>query len=191
MAASIVYFPPVMDAYVAEYYPDTNFGPVPYLYSNRYQGEGDIYRTYIEFSLCYGCNYIPPNSCIECAYLYLPIYRNEFPCNRELYAHRVLESWDEYSITWNNQPLYDPVPATQTTIAPGFLGTVCLNVTDVVVGWYMGYYANFGLLLRCDECIDSLIGFYSREFPNSDYWPRLVVYYTENCCVPRNTISSP
>jgi riboflavin synthase len=43
-----------------------------------------------------------------------------------------------------------------------------------------------GLLLKCDEPFDSLLGFYSREFEDSTYWPRLCVSYGVKCCVDRH-----
>lgn len=176
-------FTPVQDAYVAEFYPDTNFGDSPYLFTNRFQGCGDIYRTYLQFDLCsLICNSIPPNSCIRHATLWFPICRNEVPeCDNELYAVRVLQNWFESDVTWNNQPITALTPDGYTVITPSD-DWVYMDITDLVNWWYSGYYPNFGLLLRCDEDIDSLISFFSHEYPNSDYWPRLTIWYTVNCC---------
>ncbi len=184
-ATANITFLPVQDAYVAEFYPDTNFGCSPYLFTNRFQGCGDIYRTYIKFDLCSMiCNQIPPNSCIRYACLWFPLYRNEVPiCGNTLYVYRVIQDWEEHCITWNNQPITALIPDGSTFVAPDDQ-YVHIDITDLVNWWYNGLYPNFGLQLRCDEDFDSLLAFFSREYPNSDYWPRLTVWYSENCCSP-------
>ena len=178
-------FTPEKDAYVAEFYPNSNFGDSPSLFTNRFDGCGDVYRTYIKFDLCsLLCNYIPPNSCIRYACLWFPINRNEVPCNDNiLYAYRVIEDWEEYGITWNNQPITALIPDGSTLITPSD-DYVHIDITNLVEWWYSGFYPNNGILLKCDESYDSLIGFFSREYANSDYWPRITVYFTENCCCP-------
>ncbi|HZK44181.1 MAG TPA: DNRLRE domain-containing protein [Syntrophomonadaceae bacterium] len=186
-------FTPEKDAYVAQYYPDTNFGLSPYLFTNRFEGNCDIYRAYIKFDLCSMlCNQIPPNSCITYACLEFPLSRNEVPpCDNTLYVYRVLQDWAEEGITWNNQPITALIPDGSTTIT-SYDDCINIDITELVNWWYSGFYANFGLQLRCDECLDSLLGFFSREYPNSDYWPRLTVYYYENCCCPfSNGIGEP
>ncbi len=186
-------FVPTKDAYVAEFYPNTNFGFSPYLFTNRFQGCGDIYRTYIQFDLCsMACNQIPPNSCIRYASLWFPLDRNEVPvCNNELYVYRVLQDWAEGAITWNNQPITALIPDGLTLVTPSD-DFVYINITELVSWWYSGLYPNFGLQLRCNEGFDSLLSFFSREYPNSDYWPRITVWYTENCCcsIPCNGITN-
>ncbi|NLB89190.1 MAG: DNRLRE domain-containing protein [Syntrophomonadaceae bacterium] len=180
-------FLPVKDAYVAEFYPDENFGCSPYLFTNRFQGCGDIYRTYIKFDLCsLLCNQIPPNSTIKHASLWFPLFRNEVPeSNNTLYVYRVIQDWDEHLITWNNQPITALIADGSTVVTPSD-DFIYIDITHLVNWWYNGLYPNFGLQLRCDEDFDSLLGFFSKEYPNSDYWPRLTVWYHENCCIPHS-----
>lgn len=180
---TFVYYTPLQDAYIAEYYPDTNFGNIPYLYTNNYQGTYDEYRSLVQFDLCNECNPIPPNSVLDPNFLYLHIYRNEIPDSTTLYAYRIKQAWNEHTVTWNNLPLFDPIPVGQVDIAAGFFGQVQMPLDPAVVqSWYNGYYQNYGLLLKCNETANSLIGFYSREFFDPDLWPRLVVCYYQNCC---------
>lgn len=163
-------FTPVKDAYVAEFYPNKNFGCSPYLFTNRFQGCGDIYRTYIKFDLCsLPCNQIPPNSTIKHATLWFPLFRNEVPeSGNTLYVYRVIQDWDECSITWNNQPITALIADGSTNVSPGD-DFIYIDVTHLVNWWYNGLYPNFGMQLRCDENFDSLLGFFSRQYPNSDY----------------------
>lgn len=175
-----IFFHPLKDAYIAEYYPNTNFGQSPYLFTNRYQGANDIYRSLIKFDLCsLVCNYIPPCSCIQSAWLELPIFRNEIPCENTVMVFRLLDNWDEYGVTWNNQPYFDPTPIGSVIVPASYFGTLYIDLTDLVRGWYEGYYPNQGLLLTCFEQVDSLLGFFSREYPNNDLWPILGVQYVE------------
>lgn len=179
-------FTPSQDAYIAEYYPTANFGTVPYLYVSRYKQAGDIYRSLIQFDLCsLSCNYIPPNSCIEEAYLELPVYRNEIPAGEKvnLKVYRVLQAWDEFKVTWNTQPFTANTTDGNKDVASGYFGTVSIEITDLVKGWYDGSIVNNGLLLKGSENNNRLLGFYSREFYDSGQWPRLVICYEQNCCV--------
>lgn len=180
-----IYFTPEKDAYIAQYYPDINFGDVPYLYTNRYQGCNDEYQSLIKFDLCsLGCNQIPSNSEINPTRLYLKIYRNEIPHTTRLYAYRIMQYWDENTVTWNNKPMVDYSQAVgHVDIDAGYFGWVNMELNyNIVQKWYNGYYRNYGLLLKCEEPCDSLIGFYSREFYNPDYWPMLGICYYQNCC---------
>lgn len=181
-----IYFTPEKDAYVSEYYAATNFGDVPYLYVNRFQGPNDDYQSLLKFDLCsLACNQVPPNSEINPTKLYLKIYRNEVPVLTRVFAYRIKQPWDEAGVTWNTRPMVDySMPVGYIDIAAGASGTVEMDLNPtIVMGWYNGYYMNHGLLLKCDEPANSLIGFYSREFTDPDYWPKLGICYAQNCCV--------
>lgn len=185
-------FFPTQDAYIAEFYPTVNFGSVPFLYVSQYDCPSvpcppcrDDYRSLIKFDLCsLGCNFIPPNSEICYAYLVLSIYRNEVPYDIEVCAHEVLQPWGENSVTWNNQPLFDSMPVDCSTVSPGDFSELYFDICPLVRGWYSGCSANNGILLIGNEEVNSLVGFYSKEFPDSRLWPRLVVGYFQKCCIP-------
>lgn len=183
-------FTPTKDAYISEFYANKNFGDRFYLFTNQFQGCGDEYQSLIQFDLCQdNCRMIPPNSFIKEATLRLWVYRNEVPCGRttDLCAYPVVQNWKEFKVTWNNRPLIDNCHSFCTTVSPGFVNDwLEINVTDLVKAWYEGCIVNDGLLLKCDEPFDSLLGFYSREFENSTYWPRLCVSYGVKCCVDRH-----
>ncbi len=182
-------FFPKQEAYIAEFYPDTNFGAVPFLYVSQYDCPPvpdpcpcrDDYRSLVQFDLCsLCCNFIPPNSKICFAYLVLSIYRNEVPYDIQVCAHRVLQPWKEFAVTWDDQPLFDPDPVDCVTVSPGEFGEISFDVKDLVEGWYSGCIANNGILLIGNEEVNSLVGFYSSEYPDSRLWPRLVVGYKQH-----------
>ncbi|MBO8159586.1 DNRLRE domain-containing protein [Thermosyntropha sp.] len=184
-STSLICFTPCQDAYIAQYYPNTNFGCIPYLYTNLYKSSSDEYQSLIQFNLCsLDCNQIPPNSHITCAKLCLKIYRNEVPNKTRLYAYRIKQAWDEFSVTWDHKPAVDySNPVGYVDVCSGYFGWVEMEIDySLVQSWYNGCCPNYGLLLKCDEPCNSLIGFYSREFSDPDYWPRLMIYYYVNCC---------
>ncbi|MDD2619544.1 MAG: DNRLRE domain-containing protein [Syntrophomonadaceae bacterium] len=183
---TFIYFTPEKDAYISEYYANSNFGDVPYLYTNNYKSAVDEYQSLVKFDLCsLSCNQVPPNSDLDPNQLFLHIYRNEIPSCTRLYAYRVVSYWDELKVTWNTKPLVDyNSPVGYVDIPSGYFGQVTMDLDPFVIqSWYNGYYKNNGLLLKCDEPCNSLIGFYSREFINPDLWPKLWVCYDLNCCV--------
>lgn len=180
-----VYFKPIQDAYVSEFYPDQNFGQVPYLFCNRYQGSYDEYQSLVQFDLCsLGCNGVPVNSTVDPNFLYLNIYRNEIPSSTRLYAYRIKQWWDENTVTWNTRPLVDySYPVGYVDIPSGYFGPVQMTLDPaIVMKWYNGYYQNYGLLLKCEVPENSLIGFFAREYNDADFWPTLAVCYTQHCC---------
>lgn len=177
---------PEKDAYISEYYPDTNFGDRYYLFANRFQGCGDEYKSLMKFDLCAGCNTVPPNSCIVHATLKLWVYRNEVPVNEttDLCVYPVVQYWNELGVTWNNRPNVNFSDSYCTSVCPDEVNQwICINVTDLVRQWYTGCVVNDGILIKCDEPYDSLLGFYSREYEDSTYWPRLSICYGVNCCI--------
>ncbi len=173
-----IFFPPKKDSYVAEYNPGKNYGGLSYLFCGRFQGPGDIYRSLIQFDFTsLGGNYIPPGSDIVSAKVLLHMFRNETREPTILGAYMVKQLWHEFTVSWSTQPLFADTPTGTTTIKPGYLGLVCLDVTALVRGWYDGSIANMGLLLRGPENRDGILGFYSREHEDSTLWPRLAVEY--------------
>lgn len=191
-------FFPSQDAYISEFYPTTNFGEIPFLYVSQYDCPTvpcpcpDDYRSLLQFDLCsLGCNFIPPNSEICYAYLVLSIYRNEVPYDIDVCVHQVLQPWAELGVTWNSQPGFDPSPVDCSTVSPGDFGELYFDVCSLVRGWYSGCIANNGILLIGNEEINSLVGFFATEYPNSNLWPRLVVGYFQKCCLPLVNGSSP
>ena len=80
---------PKMNTFIAEWYPDTNFGDYDSLYVSRYLQEGDRYRSLLFFNL----RAIPATSSIIKAELLLDIYRNEVEHWIDVTAHRLLNNW--------------------------------------------------------------------------------------------------
>ena len=98
---------PIDDAQVVEGYPTSNYGSATYLYVQSASASASSYqdeRTWIKFDLT---GYIPDNTTIEKATLRLYAWKGQ-GMHMEASAHGSLDdTWDETSITWNNQPSLD------------------------------------------------------------------------------------
>lgn len=166
---------PKEDAYISQYYANSNFGAEPYLYTNRYQGPGDEYQSLLKFNgefqfrdFNHHHNFCHPVRRFR-SKLRLRIYRNEIPSTATLLVYKVIGDWSELNVTWNNRPAIDPTPIGSKVIHAGYFGWVEIDLD------YVDYTWDQGLLLKCDEPFNSLIGFYSREYSDSSYWPQLQV----------------
>jgi len=205
------YINPNEDAYISQYYANANFGGEPYLYTNRYQGLGDDYQALLKFDVLYNyynghygdCNAYYNrwgNLSDECNYgwthhhnhyrrpyqLRLKIYRNEIPASTTLYAYRITEDWSELGVTWNNRPAIASLPVGSAVVNAGDFGWVEMGISR-----FPDNINHFGLLLKCDEPFDSLLGFYSGKFSDSNYWPQLMVGRDIDFEKPTVTVSGP
>ncbi|MEN6350747.1 MAG: DNRLRE domain-containing protein [Syntrophomonas sp.] len=176
-----IFFSPQADTYVSQFYPTKNFNKSPSLFVSRFRNTGDVYRSLIRFCLttpdC-SSDHIPGGATINEAYLRLTIARNEIPLGKTIYlnAYHLLQPWDAGKVTWKKQPLFGANPDVSVIIASG-LGTVDLNLTSVVRGWFDGSIPNVGLLLTGDEVNNRLVGLYSSYFSNIGFWPRLYINF--------------
>jgi len=168
---------PFQDAYVSEWYANENFGGEIALFVSQYLKPGDDYRSLLQFNF----DKIPPGSTIEEATLELTVYRNEVlgpPIN--VTAHRLLNSWNQHSVTWNNQPEAKPTPDGVVTVFSGPPeDKVCIDITYLVRGWYDGSIPNHGLLLKGNETNNDLVGFRSTNFEERGAWPVLHIKYAD------------
>ncbi|MDA3909767.1 MAG: gliding motility-associated C-terminal domain-containing protein [Bacteroidales bacterium] len=102
---------------------------------------------------------------------------------------RTIEDWDESTITWDNQPNYSfsemiqmgPIPTnggvhTNDNITDIDVYNLLLDNTGVVESDYNGI-----AFIMTTENINNIyqcIGFASKEYVDSSYWPRLNISYT-------------
>jgi hypothetical protein len=104
-----------------------------------------------------------------------------------IYAvYRVTEPWEEYNITWANQPKYaeehhstSPVPAGQG----GWDGPLLYmdwDITEMAKDWLHGI-GNYGVMIRDTEengAVQYTTQFFTHnKTPNASYYPQLIVTY--------------
>lgn len=81
------------------------------------------------------------------------------------------------------QPIIAATPVTSIVIGKSYLGYIHADITSLVQRWHSGDAANLGFMLKMhDENLQSLIGFYRKEYPNSLYWPHLQLNFLAPYC---------
>ena len=152
----------VADAYVDRGSSSTNYGS-----SSELKLEKDWKKIYIKFDLP------SPNEEYHIIKAEIRLYQFYYEKNYDyyVYAHRILEDWDENSITWNNRP----------SIASEY--TSCerwtfkndewksIDVAKDVVPMMLGKIDNYGWALKTTQSYE--YKFYSRE--HSDNRPHLKI----------------
>ena len=189
---SIKELTPGQNVYIAQGYPTSNFLTSPNLFISRYTGVGDIYRTLMQF-------YIPGTyefqiASLNAANLILYVYRNEIPAGSiNASVYRLLNNFNESTVTWNTQPPFAAVADGVTSVASGFTGALDIDITNLVQGWYDGSIVNNGIVIRGDETQNALVGFRGTQYNDSSTWPKLVIDYVGGIqtIYPVQTISVP
>ncbi len=137
-------------------------------------------RSFIQFDL----GQIPPGAQIVSAQLNLYAHPNPATASppmqgtaNECLIQRVLSSWDENTITWNNQPATTPV--NQVSLAQSL--SAYQNHTNIDVKWMvidMMANGNYGFMLRlANETPYNGKIFASSDHPDPNYHPSLEVCY--------------
>lgn len=132
-AQSVVTLYPTADAHTRDVAPNENNGPSETLWIGRgsFWGLGNI-RTFVHFDLL---DLLPGNpNVIVSATLSAYQFDSELAAGGlDTNVHHVLANWGENTVTWANQPPFDPqVWATAQTGSSGHRGWIDWNVTTLV-----------------------------------------------------------
>lgn len=175
----------VKDAYAQAGYPNT----APGNQFNLYLGYDTWYskaqtRPFLQFSN----PSLPSNSTITNARAYAYQYAVQGG-SYNARACRVTASWDEYGLTWNNQPA---VTSCQSyTAVSTTLGWKYWTVTSYVQGWQSGSVSNYGIRLNTEN--ENTTGgiYYSRDCTtqcnDGAYRPYLWIEYQVPTATPTRT----
>jgi hypothetical protein len=163
------------DSYIYEGAPASNRGGETQVCAAG--NTGSNCRLFIEYDL----SSIPSTAVITLARLDLYYHSNaggaiEGPVG----AYRIIQSWDEGTITWNNQP-NTVAAATDIELIPAAATNNFRNwaITDLVQGWVEGSMANYGVMLAdTDESSNELYKcFRSSDHGTAGERPRLIIQY--------------
>jgi len=171
---------------------NTNFGNEVEIPSLAWTINGTLYveRSFIKFDL----TSIPASSTILTAYLSLYAVDVNDPIGQHSsmsgpnngWIERVTASWDESTITWNNQPAvtlqnHVELPASGSP-SQNYIGDVTQLTQDI-----LNASVNYGFRLKLDnESYYRRLNFYSSDCSIPSKRPKLVVTY---CAAPPATIS--
>jgi len=168
---------PVEDAFVESYHPNDNYGSCTLLRVGDYgvQDPNWVDRSYIRFDIL---GNIPEGATIKSAKLRLYVSNRDNKGAYNFKICRVLEEWDESTITWNNKPDMDTVnPYYQAgRELPQDYGWVEYDVKQYILdvladGW------DYGLGLYADTDGDSVGDFVTYDSKEGSYPPELVITY--------------
>jgi hypothetical protein len=127
------------DTYVSHQYPEENYANSKVIrISNEYGANGSpgwanvVYAGLFDLMPLVG-----PNTNIAFAelFFYYDDYENTDPAGRDLNIYRVTEYWDDDTLTWNNQPSYNPEPLTSAKVLSSTGDWIIWDVTDDVQGY--------------------------------------------------------
>ncbi|MHB1342635.1 MAG: DNRLRE domain-containing protein, partial [Coriobacteriia bacterium] len=163
---------PGADTYVTDAYPTTNYGLGTSALVGRYDaGASGKCRMYFKPVM----DGLPTEISVLSARLEAYCYDRVVAGTSSIQCSRVLAPWDEYAITWNNQPAVSLL--TSDDVAEGEWGG--WNVTSVVQGYILGTVYNYGFQLKssAETVNNTLCRFYTWDHPTGAF-PRLIVNYT-------------
>jgi hypothetical protein len=142
-------------------------------------GQFNHARALIEFDL----SNIPPGTQIESAKLSLFWVSHQnlnYQTGENAFSiYRILQPWDENTITWNNQPQYTTTNKVSVpkSISPT-QSYIDIDVTALVKDMINYKNESFGFLLKLDEELPyKLVTLASSDYPESSKRPKLVIYY--------------
>jgi hypothetical protein len=148
--------PPVADAYTNNSAYNTNYGSATVLQS-YYDDVPNEKRTFIRFEL----PTLEPNEQVTKATLTAWIESTgEWACTGHLQCRAVSTSWQENTITWNNQPATTGNYGSR--LISGMVTTVQYDVTTVVQSWYAAPTMNYGFGFVITISRGDAFGYYAK-----------------------------
>jgi hypothetical protein len=167
------------DAMVSIMEPTVNYGNYRYLMVNF--GPATEVRGLVEFE---GLSAIS-GATINSGYLDLWIDTSN-STDYDFGVYRITASWEESTVTWQNQPAHIATPYDKIKVSGAAGGPYTWNVKDLVQEWVSGTYVDYGLMLkRVDMQYPSNWPYFcSSDHSNSSYHPRLRVDYVPPAVSP-------
>jgi hypothetical protein len=158
--------------FTSEFNPSVNYNTG----SNRYYldvGEDEFTYSYVSF-VSFDLSELPDDADIQTARISL--YLANDPENIPVKMYRVLDTWDEDTITWGTQPSFKDFSKTKgliDTVTISSTGRSYWNATPIVKAWFNGTKSNYGVAFEST-------GEYFHRFSSDDtsyYKPLLAIDY--------------
>ena len=175
---------------------NTNYGDIimTYAFAWTFGGIPGTLRTYLDFDL----SFIPDSATILSASLTLtadstgtfPFGHSTLSGSNDAYCRRVTSSWDEYTITWNNQPT--ATTANEVILPPSIAidEDYIVDVSELVQDMIDDPANSYGFYLRLitEQYYRSLF-FASSDNLDPWRWPKLQVCYVVDTTMPNSCLS--
>lgn len=171
------------DSHVSSETPNDNYGSsiFPRVGSSYLLDSWSINRCYLQFDL----SILPADAVIVAASLKLYQYYTPPPGiileDHFVDLHRVTGDWEEDTLTWNNQPSFDPIAESTSFNDAETFTWLSWDITSLLQDWVDDEFPNHGVVLKgTDEGTDHTGCLYiSSEFPSdSSRHPKLEVTYS-------------
>ncbi len=164
------------DAYVWSGSSASNYAAITHLYTSVHDPT-NICRSYLKFDL----SGIPATSIVTSADLGLRYDGDGASATTgPVGAYRVISTWDEGTITWDNQPNCAASPVDSIPV-PVYTSTIWLywEVDSLVQNWVDGSVANNGVMLAdTDEStVEDYKNFRSSDHATATDRPKLIIQY--------------
>ena len=171
------------DAIISKIVPDNNYGDIEDLnvYAWTQSGELNVNRFLIDFDF----HMIPDGAIIDSAFVFLYFnktsgYASSHSGENKFYIERIISSWDEDLLTWNNQPTTSAANSfsyNQVTIGKDDLPR--LQLTSLVQDIVNDKGGSYGLMFKLQsETASKMLLLSSSENVSTSLHPKLEVYYT-------------
>lgn len=176
------------DAFIAEQYPNNNYGAGAGNGFHASYGDGDPVshqRSYLKFNV----GTIPSGATVNSALLKIyqfNCWEYSAPNTRAISVAQVNGSWTELGLTWNNKPTSSFI---SSTVLDCSLGWKTFDVKNAVTNWKNGQ-PNYGLSVYGAKNGEWFRYFSSRESGNSQV-PKLEISYTTSDTAPPSSGSNP
>ena len=176
------------DAMIREYGEEgdnINYGNYEYINIHSWSNQAVmvVHRSLINFEL----SAIPTGSTIVSAELHLfsdpnsTLYPNgheSLTGSNRCFIHRIVTDWDEYSVTWNNQPAITTLNQVEIPQSNYSTQNYEIDVTTLVQDMLDDTSNSFGFLIRQRHEIPyRRMVFASRDNPDQTLWPKLIINY--------------
>ncbi len=161
------------DTYCEQNYPNNNYG------SGLYMGVSPISMAFIKTAM----PALPDGVTPGISQLHLYYFSHETDSTTLVGAYKVLENWNENTLTWNNKPnidtqiqsnwrlYYQTDNATPTTPQK-----VWFYITEAVKDWYENPSSNYGIAIKYISGVSEMCFF--RTFDWGSNLPRISISYT-------------
>ena len=173
--------PPSQDAYVDSDQPTKTYGTIDpnNLIVGEYNSATDRYlRSIITFVL----SSIPSVATITLATLSLYYYSKDAGASwsNTLNALRITATWNENTVTWNNQPSVGSTMGSTTCTNSTSYGWVSISLNAAIMTAIVnGTYTNYGFrIYDSSSGANNAMKFYSSEYSTTTVRPKLYLEYT-------------
>lgn len=173
------------DTYVRQDYPTTNYGSQPSLSIGRWNSS-EINRVLIKFDF----STIPQGSFIEVANLTLQVTSEQINSTSQ-YSYSIYpisETWEEGTVTWANQPIYNA--SIFSSLPVSSLKSYTVDIKQIASLWVSGTTNNGIMIKDPSEVNDQILAqFASSDNSTVSYRPKLEVTYNVPPAAP--TVTTP